>query len=34
VALELKAEQADVLDFPKQAEELAARKVKGQRGLK
>jgi hypothetical protein len=33
VDLELKAEQADVLDFPKQAEGLAAQKVKGQRGL-
>lgn len=33
VDLELKAEQADVLDFPKQAEDLAARKVKGKRGL-
>ena len=33
VDLELKAEQADVLDFPKQAEGLAAKKVRGQRGL-
>ena len=33
VDLEIKTEQADVLDFPKQAEDLAAKKVMGQRGL-
>ena len=33
VDLEVKAEQADALDFPEQAEGLAARKVQGERGL-